>query len=261
MSEINDIKNYYENECDEEERLNSSRMSTVEFLTTINYLFNVCPPRSEILDACAGTGAYAFPLAQKGHNVTAGDLVECNVDRIRKKQESNPILKKIYTGSIMDLSIFENNRFDVVLNFGSFYHLKSADDRAKSISESLRVLKPDGIYCLAYLNRYANYIKYNGEMKDNFDIFEEYIDNGYNDVSYAFYASTPEEVESLMNKFNLKQMHHIATDGIRFVMNDTVDSFSDDVFKRWLNIHYKLCEVKSILGYSEHGLYIGRKTE
>lgn len=48
----------------------------------------------------------------------------------------------------MDLSMFDDNSFDVVLNFGAFYHLKDEEDRIKSIAESMRVLKPHGIYCL-----------------------------------------------------------------------------------------------------------------
>jgi ubiquinone/menaquinone biosynthesis C-methylase UbiE len=260
MSEKQNIINFYEYECDEANRLTSTRMNSVEFLTTMKYLKALCPAQAEILDACAGTGVYAFPLAEMAHNVTAGDLVKYNVEKIRKKQESNHLIKKIYTGSIMDLPMFEDNSFDVVLNFGSFYHLRDEEDRVKSITESLRILKPNGIYCLAYLNRYANYIKYSDQMKNNFDIFEEYINKGYNEASYAFYASSPEEVEALMASFNLKQLHNVATDGIKFIMNDTVNSLNEDVFQRWLNMHFSTCEIKSILGYSEHALFIGRKT-
>lgn len=261
MSETDDIKRFYESECDEDSRLSSARMNTVEFLTTMKYLKDICREKFQILDACAGTGVYAFPLAEMGHAVTAGDLVEYNVEKIRKKQESNPVLKKIYTGSIMDLSGFKDNSFDVVLNLGSFYHLRNDADRARSVEESLRVLKPGGIYFLAYLNKFANYIKFSSEMADSFDIFEEYIDKGCNEASHEFYASTPEEVESLMADFKLKQMHNIATDGVKFAMYDTVNSFSDEVFERWLNIHYRTCEIKSLLGYSEHGLFIGEKTK
>ncbi|MGH4121620.1 MAG: class I SAM-dependent methyltransferase [Clostridium sp.] len=257
----NDIFNFYEYQCDENNRLNRARINCVEFLTTMKYIQNTILPQSEILDACAGTGVYAFPLAKMGYTVTAGDLVDFNVTQIRNKQEDNPILKKVYTGSILDLSMFKDNSFDVVLNLGAFYHFKYEEDRIKSITESMRVLKPNGIYCLAYLNRYANYLKYNSQMKGNFDIFEEYMNKGYNEENYLFYATTPEDIESFMPSFGLKQIYNIATDGVKFIMSDTVNSFNDNEFERWLNIHYQTCEVKSILGYSEHGLYIGRKAE
>ncbi len=255
----NSIFKYYESQCNEDKRLNATKINSVEFLTTMRYLKKLCHSGSDILDACAGTGVYAFPLAEMGHKVTAGDLVDYNVKQIRNKQVVNPILKKIYTGSITDLSMFEDNSFDVVLNFGAFYHLKDEEGRTKSILESMRVIKPNGIYCLAYLNKFANYAKYNSMMKDNFDLVEEYINIGYEKENFLFYATTPEDVESLMSSFSLVQMHNIATDGAKFVMKDTVNSFNDAEFERWLNIHYRICEIKSILGYSEHALYIGRK--
>lgn len=255
---INDIYDFYENN-DEDVRLKRTKVNNIEFLTTVKYLENICPPQSKILDACAGTGIYAFYLANKGYRVVAGDLVDCNVNQMIKQQDANPILEDIYTGNIMNLSIFDDESFDVVLNLGSFYHLTDEKDRIKSIQECLRVLKPNGVYFLAYINRYANIIKYREQMKDNFQMFEEYLKVGYTTEDSLFYASTPEEIELLMSKLNLEQLHNIATDGMKFIIRDTINSFSDNEFDRWMNIHFKTCEVRSLLGYSEHGLYIGKK--
>lgn len=46
---------------------------------TTRYLDKIINPNSKILDACAGTVIYAFYLAENGHKVTAGDLIEKNV--------------------------------------------------------------------------------------------------------------------------------------------------------------------------------------
>jgi len=54
----------------------------------------------------------------------------------------------------------------------------------------------------------------------------------YNEDNYLFYATTPEDIESFMPAFGLQQMHNIATDGIKFVMYNTVNSFTDDEFDR-----------------------------
>jgi 2-polyprenyl-3-methyl-5-hydroxy-6-metoxy-1,4-benzoquinol methylase len=257
----NDIHYFYQNLNDESSRFNVSRAESVEFLTTMRYLEMVCPKNSEILDACAGTGVYAFSLAKLGHKVTAGDLVDYNVFHIRDYQKSNPLLKEIYTGSIIDLSLFADSSFDVVLNLGSFYHLIDEEDRVKSIKESLRVLKPNGIYYMSYLNKYSNYFKFRERMNDNFDTFEEYIDKGYNDKNQIFFATMPEDVEYFMNQFEIEQMYNITTDGLKFVYRDTINLLDDKTFERWLNIHFRSCEIKSLLGYSEHGLYIGRKNK
>lgn len=76
---MNDIFHFYEHQCDESNRLKRERINSIEFLTTMKYIENICPPQSKILDACVGVGVYAFPLAKMGHEVTAGDLVDFNV--------------------------------------------------------------------------------------------------------------------------------------------------------------------------------------
>jgi len=259
MKTNNIITNFYENICDEDGRLNRTRMDSVEYHTTMKYIKDTCPVRSKILDACAGTGVYSFPLAELGYKVTAGDLVTRNVDIIKEKQMSTPIIDKIYMGSIMDLSRFKDESFDTVLNLGSFYHLQNEEDRKTAIMESLRVLKHGGHYFMSYVNKHANYVKYHSQMKSKMDIFIEYIEKGYDKEEQIFYGSTPEEVEAYMLTFGLSQMHNVATDGLKFVVESTVNSFDDSQFNRWLEKHYQHCEIKSLLGYSEHGLYIGRK--
>lgn len=255
----NDIIYFYENSCDENKRLQRQRVNRIEFLTTMKYLKEICPKESKVLDACAGCGVYSFPLAKVGYHVTAGDLVEYNVEQIRCKENENPVLDYIYTGSILDLSRFDDDSFDVVLNLGAFYHLIDKKDREKAIEESLRVLRRGGIFFLAYLNKYSNFFKYNQQWVDNFHVFEEYLEKGYNEDNCLFYATSPEDIEQTMSTYKLKQLHNVATDGLKFAIRDSINSLSDDEFERYLKLHYQMCEVKSLLGYSEHALYIGQK--
>lgn len=253
-----DIYDFYEN-IDESMRLKRTKVNRIEFLTTIHYLGKIISPNSRILDACAGAGIYAFYLAEKGHQVTAGDLIEKNVNQMKSVQEENKLLEKIYNGSILDLSQFEDGTFDVVLNLGSFYHLIDATERKQSISESLRVLKPNGIYVMSYINRYANIIKYRDMFVEDFRLFYDYLEKGFHSKNEIFYASNPEEVEAILKEQSVDMIYNIATDGMKFIIRDTVNKLSDTDLDKWMDIHYKTCEDKSILGTSEHGLFIGRK--
>ena len=258
--ELEKLSFYYENENDEDKRLTNDRTNYLEFLTTVKYLDMVCPPNSKILDACAGTGAYCFWLAEKGHEVTAGDVIEYNLNKIRERQKDKSVLKEIYHGNILDLP-HEDNSFDVVLNLGALYHMTDENNRIQAVKESLRVLRPDGIYCAAYVNRYSCVPKYHELMQDKekFWILESVIDRGYGVDDSLFYCSSPEEIKLLMESFGLTQLHNIATDGVKFMMKDTLNALDEETYERWLNIHYKMCDVPSLLGYSEHCLYIGRK--
>lgn len=253
-----EILKFYHEFNDESERLESNP-GRVEYITTMTYLNKVIPKNSSILDACAGSGKYAFALAKEGHSIVAGDLVDVNVNMIREQQKDTPLLNDIYEGSILDLSRFKDESFDVVLNFGAYYHICDDGKREKSISESLRVLKKGGIYALAYINRYANFYGHAEEMLLNFDMFEYYMQNGHLENSNLFYASSPEMVENEMKNFNLKQLYNVASDGPLFCIRDTLNKMPEDTFDRYVRMHLSICENRITLGISEHGLFIGRK--
>ncbi|GKU25214.1 class I SAM-dependent methyltransferase [Clostridium folliculivorans] len=254
----NEILRFYHEFNNESERLKSNS-GRVEYITTMTYLNKVIPKNSSVLDACAGSGKYAFALAKEGHSIVAGDLVDVNVNMIREQQKDTPLLNDIYEGNILDLSRFKDESFDVVLNFGSYYHICDDMKRKESISESLRVLKKGGIYALAYINRYANFYGHAEEMLLNFDMFEYYMHNGHLENSNLFYASSPEMVENEMRNFKLKQLYNVASDGPLFCMRDTLNKMPEDTFARYVRMHLSICENRTILGTSEHGLFIGRK--
>ncbi len=69
------VEEFY-NSIDEGLRLKRKNINQIEFLTTIEYLNKSIKPNSKILDACAGGGIYSFYLADKGHQLYVGDLVE-----------------------------------------------------------------------------------------------------------------------------------------------------------------------------------------
>ena len=246
---------YYTHENDESLRGHRDNQGIIEFLTTERYMKKVIPPNATILDACAGCGVYSFFLAGLGHIVTAGDYVGRNVHEIQKRQLESPVLHQIYH----DLTRFEDASFDAVLNMGAFYHIIDQQEREKSISECLRVLKPGGLFFLAYLNKFSNIVKYHTLWKDEFAAIERILERGFGDDDSLFYQSTPEEIEQLMADHDLTVLHNIATDGFKGTIAGTINSMDDALFERYLNYHFKICETKSILGYSEHALAICRK--
>ena len=54
-------------------------------------------------------------------------------------------------------------------------------------------------------------------------------------------------------------LHNIATDGLKANITETLNSMDEELFHRYMEYHFKVCEIKSILGYSEHALAICRK--
>jgi len=232
------IKNYYEN-YDEEGRLFRDKAHLPEWLTTIRYFDRLFMPGSQILDACAGTGRYSFYLVEKGHIVTSCDLVEHNVNIIKMKPNADKLVS-ISVCNVLDLSLFEENSFDIVLCMGALYHLSTEELREKAISECVRVCKVGGIVVLAYIIEHTNIIE------------DKYVD--------FFFCTTPSQIERIAVTCGLKKIYSIGTDGIINILGNKLKEANDEDFSKYMEAHYMTCEDESIINASIHGLWIGRKT-
>ena len=250
------IKSYYEN-YDEDGRLFRDNAHKVEYLTTIRYFDRLFAPDSKILDVCAGTGIYSFYLANKGHKVTACDLVEHNVNIIKSKSDADKLID-IDVCNVLDLSRFNENYFDVVLCMGAIYHLSTDELRQRAVSECVRVCKPGGIIVLAYITKI-------GAIFDNITedigrinaLVSEILDET---VKYTFTFATPHEIENIAVSCGLEKICHIGVDGMAYTICDKLNNTNEEIFQEYIKYHYKTCEDESILGASLHGLLFGRKT-
>lgn len=251
---MDDLLAYYQN-YDEDSRLYKDHAHQLEWLTSVRYLEKLIPKGSNILDSCAGTGQYSFWLGENGFEVTAGDIVAKHIDIIKASPKSI-YLKNIYLGSVLEMPQFTNGQFDVVLCMGAYYHLHSEKERNQAVRECLRVLKDDGLFVLAYINRNAVFI--NQLHKDPSSINEQLqvMLNGKNGV---FYASDFNEIRNLADTFHLETVADIATDGMMYPLMDCINSLDEQQFKQYLHYHFRVCEFPSILGNSMHGLYFGQK--
>lgn len=97
------------------------------------------------------------------------------------------------------------------------------------------------------------------ECKDHFSFLANYMKTGHIEDSTLFYSSTPEMVEEDLKKQNLKILHHVGVDGPMFVYREFVEDMNCEDFDAFMDIHFKLCDKRSNLGYSEHGLVIAQK--
>ena len=119
---MNYIEDYY-NSYDEEGRL-LTQHGKVEFLTTMKYINECLDGMAEpkILEVGAGTGRYSVTLAKKGYNVTAVELVEHNLSKLKSKLDGSENITAVQ-GNALDLSAFGDNTFDLTMVLGPMYHL------------------------------------------------------------------------------------------------------------------------------------------
>lgn len=150
---MNYVVESYEN-YQEENRLTTNNARKIEFLTTTRVFKEVIGAKSKILDCAAGTGIYAFWLADRGHDVTATDITPRHIDIINSTLFTKEYSMNTKVLDATDMSCFGDESFDVVLNMGPFYHLTDENKREKCLKECLRVLKKGGLLITAYIPRY-----------------------------------------------------------------------------------------------------------
>ena len=246
----NAIIEYY-NSYDEAGRLFRNYSHQIEWLTTIHYFDKLITPASTIFDGCAGTGNYAFRLAKQGHHVAASDIVPHNVDIMREEQQKNPILKDIFVGDICQPNHYADSSFDVVLCMGAFYHLDEAL-RQKAMEQCLRLLKPDGILVITYINLAAAlYLNLEPRLGNIDKILKCYDTRTFGD---PFVYMTPDEISRTAQRNHLKILRHLTSDGNFSMRNPAFNNAKQEDFEKYMELHLRICEDKSILGYGLHGL-------
>lgn len=259
MSErVNIISGFY-GQIEEDKRLEKSRHGQLEYRTTMEYVHRYAKKGDKILEVGAGTGRYSIALAKEGFDVTAVELVESNLDVLKKNSEGVANIEA-YQGDALNLDRFKDGEFDVTLVFGPMYHLYEKADVLKAIDEAMRVTKKGGIVLFAFLSVYAilfdNYLndRMVAGIEENFDKdykirhFEEQLFTGYDIV----------EFENLFEKRNVEHLSTVAVDSVMELVSNNTDfaSLTDEGFEAFVKYHLATCETRELLGCSSHLLYI-----
>lgn len=93
--------------------------------------------KRKVLEAGVGSGKFSFMLAEEGYEITALDLNNDVLRRLRQKNEKRGSLIRVKKGNILDMP-FEDDSFDFVFNEGVVEHFLGCE-REKAVSEMIRV--------------------------------------------------------------------------------------------------------------------------
>ncbi|MEH7226809.1 class I SAM-dependent methyltransferase [Bacillus sp. JJ1566] len=267
MESIEIVRKFYDETVDYEwDRLERHK---VEFELTKRYLNRYIKPGDKVLDLGGGPGRYSLTLAELGCDVTLADLSEKNVEfALTRASEKGLTLEGLQVDA-RDLSIIEDSQFDYVLCMGPMYHLKSEEDRVKTIRECLKKLKPNGIIFVAFISSYSfvwDYLIRNPEFILNSDRQlelnkivdgKEFAGKGFSD---NFYIS-PKNVLPFFEKFNLEKLHLLNSESFLYLREPELLKQKQDVINAWLDFAEKVCEHEDLLSMAEHIMYIGKKAK
>lgn len=255
------LNDHYE-KIDEENRLIKDKAHHIEFLTTIKYINKYLKKGNKILEIGAATGRYSLYYAERGYEVDSIDLVQSNLDILKSKITKNMKIT-IRQGNAINLDMYENNSFDVTLCLGPLYHLFSKEEKEKAIQEAIRVTKEGGKIYFAYITNEAVILSY-GLRKGNMIRLKEICDENYKVKEMpeeVFSASYVRDFEEMIDRFDVKKLNHIATDGISPNVANYINNLSNEEYKIWIDYHFSTCEREDLLSISSHVLYICEKNK
>lgn len=259
----NILDGFYKDGYVEDDRLTKDKMHYVEFITTTTYIDKYLKPGDRILEIGAGTGAYSLYYANKGYQVDAIELIKGNVDVMKSRITKNMNINAIQ-GNAVDLSMYPDNTFDITLSLGPLYHLFKSDDVDKAIKEAIRVTKPGGKILIAFILFDLTVLTWGFQLRNIYDNFGEdkQISTGFkpnNDEKLIFNMRYYNEVKEIMNKYDVKKISYVATDGVGRVMRDTINAMNEEEYKMYIDYHLSICEREDLIGYSGHILSITEK--
>jgi len=135
----------------------------------------------EVVDVGCGRGRHSVTLAERGYNVTGFDLSPKAIKKARRIAEERGLENVEFL--IQDMRKPLSSRFDAALNlFTTFGYFLDDDENARVLKSVNRMLKPEGLFLIDYLNavkvRKELIPKAKGSLEGIDYTVEKHIENG-----------------------------------------------------------------------------------
>jgi ubiquinone/menaquinone biosynthesis C-methylase UbiE len=247
----------------------------LEFRVTMHLLDKYLPPPpARVLDVGGGPGRYALALAERGHRVTLFDLSSESLALARRNVAEADLADRLEgyeQGSATDLGRFADGSFDAVLVMGPLYHLVEEADRLAAVGESLRVLEWGGIVAATIINHLGVARAAATELVDwlakpkTRKIVDSYVNeapaNGDEASFTEAYFAHPLELQRWYEAAGAETLSLAAQEGLaggqRYACRTLIEHPA--AWQNFVQIVLATCEDPTLVGGSEHTLYIGRK--
>jgi S-adenosylmethionine-dependent methyltransferase len=264
--DVSDIQKYYDN-CVEKENGRLERHQQERDVTG-RYLDKYLPKRGRILEMGAATGAYTIPLAKKGHIVTAVDLAPNNIKVLKKQVKKEGLADKVtcFVADGRELNGVPGKDYNAVLLMGPLYHLVLKEDRAKTLREAYKRLKRGGLIFSTFISRYGIWgtimtrLPFLIDRQEDLDSVMKYgKDVLVPEGGFRGYFADPKEIKPLHKKAGFKILALAGVEPANTVSDEGYCKLEGEQRKKWLDFLFRISTQPSIIGASDHLLYIGVK--
>ncbi len=270
MTNFDKIEKYYA-QFDEKNRLFHDNSGKLEYERTIRILKQYLPKNAKILDLGGGAGVYSFALADLGYEVSLADLSENLIHQAIEENlgRENKIISCEVVNAL-DLTIYEDEQFDVVLLFGPLYHLLEKQERDQCLKEVNRVLKRNGMVLasfipylsgsIAIIDRYFRHPE-QVDVKNLDTVFKTGKFNNLSDKGFQEgYYATVEEIESLFREHQFQKLETKSIRGIGYEKEDYLYKIEGNpIFHKIMEWIEETSTKPEIIEMCGHAIYIGKK--
>jgi 2-polyprenyl-3-methyl-5-hydroxy-6-metoxy-1,4-benzoquinol methylase len=268
---LDKVKNYYNTTAESE----WNRLLTegwLEYIIINHYLNKYVKPNSKIIDIGGGPGIYGIGLAKAGHEYNLFDLSSESIELAKLNSKKEGVTFNSYAvGNAADLSNYEADIFDVVINMGPLYHCIDHEMKRKIINESIRILKPGGLIVLGFMSKYAVAFYQLDHNPANITFMESTMVNaiekefhiesqsepGFTDAAYV----EPNEVTEIMKAYPVHEKIIIGAEGLISQSMQKIKNCNDEVKDKWVNYCINTAATNGALNSSEHIIYFGFKND
>jgi SAM-dependent methyltransferase len=264
------IAGYYER-APEEARLKQGPFQLEEARTRELIQRYAPPPPGNVVDVGGAAGAYALWLAEAGYTVHLLDPVPrlvAEAQRLSAAAERPLVSCRVGDARALDVAA---ETADVVLLLGPLYHLSDAGDRARSLEEAARVLKPGGRLFAAAISRWASAL--DGLARDLLQdprfalIVEQDLRDGQHrnpterlDYFTTAYFHRPEELAAEVRAAGLAVDGVYGLEGPGWILPDVAERMGDAHRRASLLRVARMVETEpSVLGSSAHLLAVAQR--
>ena len=265
------VRDYYTG-CVRKEwrRLVQDTYHQLEFETTMHFLEKYLPRHGRILDAGGGPGRYTLELAKWGYGIVLLDLTPANLEFAKRQIKRNHLqgkVEQVLEGTIVDLSQFADNSFDVVICLGGpLSHVLDGEKRDKAVKELIRVGRKGTPIFVSVMSRLSVLVTELTLFPEEFEMpfYKPMRNTGDFAGLYGFTAChffLPEEFEGAFRSKGVKVLEMVGLEGLGSHQPKKVNELAKNPkqWKTWMETHYQTCTHPAVVGLSEHMLLVGKK--
>ncbi|MGL5616575.1 MAG: class I SAM-dependent methyltransferase [Sarcina sp.] len=267
MSE--NVKKFYDENCINELNRLDDPYNRIEFFSTLYMIKKYFPKEGTIFDIGSGPGRYSLELLKKNYDVTMMDISANSITLAKNNIESSGFKAKNYIcGDARHLNFELENQYDGILLLGPMYHIQEKKERINLLKECKRILKPNGVIIISYINTL-------GILKVGVsDFYKEFtdLDNIYNyffcssyDSKNSFtdiYCTTSEEAIEEVIDSDLEILSYAGAESFLSGMMEKITSHyinEREVYLNLLKVAVEKCEMKEFRDATEHLLIVAKK--